>query len=424
MVNLSGTISRLNPCRVLVAGDLILDAYTVGKARRISPEAPVAILNVQREEKRPGGAGNVALNLVSLGATVTLMSRVGRDFAGESLLEFLETEKIDVSGVVVQSAYPTPYKNRIIADNQQIVRIDHEQVLALDEELESEMIRRIPYLLEDIQVVAISDYGKGCLTKRLLQALIVEAKLRGIPVIADPKGIDFSKYNGTTILKPNLSETYAAANVPLETPIEEAAAKVLQLLQAETLMVTRSEAGISLFHRNGEHQNFPVRVREVKDVTGAGDTVLAVLAAALANDLELDMAVQLSNVAAGIAIERFGCARISISDLARRLLVHNTDNKIFDSSHLFVLKQALQGHPYAVLEISGSHGLTSEIFKAIRHQKLHHQADVMLFIRDPEPDPDFIHLLSSLHEVDFILICRDSLSELTQNHPPLQSIVV
>lgn len=422
MVNLTGTVSRLNPCRILVAGDLILDAYTVGKARRISPEAPVAVLNVQHEEKRPGGAGNVALNLVSLGAKVTLLGRVGRDFAGDCLVEALRAEGIDTSGIVVQNDFPTPNKNRIIADNQQLMRIDHEHALALDETLEQQLIATIPSLLEGVQVVAISDYGKGCLSKNLLRHLISEAKSRFIPIVTDPKGIDFAKYNGTTILKPNLSETYAAANMPHEMPVEEAAARVLQMVNVETLMVTRSESGISLFHRTGEQVDFPVRVREVKDVTGAGDTVLAMLTVALANQLDLEAAVQLSNVAAGIAIERFGCARVSISDLARRLLEENTENKIFDAHHLFALKQALQDNPYAVLEVSGDKGLTSDIFKAIRKQKMECKTDVVVFIRDS--NPDFIQILSSLHEVDFILVCEDSLASLAQSQPPAHTIVV
>ncbi len=353
MVRLTGTFSRLERKKILVIGDILLDTYTIGKARRISPEAPVAIVHVLREEHRLGGAGNVLLNLVAMGCDVVAVGRVGNDLAGERLLRAFEEEEIDRRGVVVQDHYPTPIKNRVIADNQQIVRVDHEQILPLPVELEERVIAALPLLLQEVKVIAISDYGKGFLSRRLLQAVIKAARERSIPIIADPKGIEFDKYAQATILKPNLSEAYAAAGLPREAPLDLVATKVLQLSNAEMLMVTRSEEGISLFSRTGERQDFPVRAREVKDVTGAGDTVLAMLACALASDLTVAEAIQLSNVAAGIAIERVGCARISLSDLARRLLEQDVGNKIFDQEHLFALQQALHGRKFAVLGLSG-----------------------------------------------------------------------
>ena len=417
MVKLAGIISRLEPVKVMVIGDLMMDTYTIGKARRISPEAPVAVVQVQREEHRPGGAGNTILNLVSLGAQAVIVGRVGYDSSGEFIKKTLSEEKVDTRGIVYQNGFFTPVKNRIIAENQQIVRVDHEQTVGIPEMLEQQVIETLPGLLEGVKVVAISDYGKGFLSRTLLAAVIEQAKLRGIPVIADPKGVDFTRYSGATIIKPNLMEAYAAANLPVEASLEQVAAKVLQSAQAEVLLVTRSESGISIFHRDGSRQDFPVKARQVKDVTGAGDTVLAVLACALANQLPIEVAAQLSNVAAGIAIEHFGCARVSLSDLAHRLLEHDVVNKVFDEEHLFALKEALRGRKYALLGLSSKQGMTSFVFKAIR-QMAQADRDLIVYLYDSQPEEDFVNILASLHEIKFILINHQSLQHLCQAIKP------
>jgi rfaE bifunctional protein kinase chain/domain len=418
MVKLTGILSRLGSIKVLVIGDLLLDSYTIGKARRISPEAPVAVLQVQHEEHRPGGAGNVMLNLISMGAQVVAMGRVGYDKTGEILIKNLEIENIITSGIVYQKDFPTPVKNRIIADNQQIVRVDHEKVMPIPQYLEDEVITSLPELLNGVQVVAISDYGKGFLSKTMIRAIIDQANVKGIPIIADPKGINFAKYCGSTVIKPNLTEAYAAANLPLESSLEEVAEKILLLTQAEALMLTRSESGISLFLKDGTHQTFPVRVREVKDVTGAGDTVLAMLTCALANGLSYTEAAQLSNVAAGIAIERFGCARITLSDLARRLLNTDVVNKVFDEEHLFALQHVLDGYHFCLLAISGSEGLTSSIFTNIRKLTQNQEKKLIVHVYDEEVDEEFISILASLRDVDFIIVNHTSLRNLCQKIVP------
>lgn len=410
MVRLTGTFSRINPCKVMVVGDLILDTYTIGKARRISPEAPVAVVHVQNEESRPGGSGNVILNLVSLGAEVVAVGRVGNDPAGKLLINALEEEGVNSVGIVAQPQYPTPIKNRIIADNQQIVRVDHELLMPVTEKMTQDIIDRLPSLLEGIQVIAISDYGKGFLSKALLEAILKKANALNIPVITDPKGIDFSKYVGTTIIKPNLSEAYAAANLLPDAPLEEAAKRILQLTGANTVMITRSEAGIALFHKDGTRNDFPVRVREIKDVTGAGDTVLATLTCAIANHLSLAESAQLCNVAAGIAIEHFGCARVTLPELARRLLEFDVVNKVFDEEHVFALQQALKNQKCIVLGITGSQGLTSAIFNSIR--KLAKKDHLLVYIRDGQPSEEFVNILASFHDVDFIILKTDSLRHL------------
>lgn len=418
MVRLTAPFSRLKRIKALVAGDLLLDTYTLGKARRISPEAPVAVVHVQKEEHRAGGAGNVILNLVALGVDVVAVGRTGADAAGQLLLHALDHPTVSLAGVVRQGGFPTPVKNRIIAENQQIVRVDHESTAPLPEQLEQQIIEALPTLLQGVHVVAISDYGKGFLTSTLLKALIQTARAQGIPIIADPKGIDFSKYAHATILKPNLGEAFAAANLPHEAPLDQVAEKVLKLANSDVLMITRSEAGITLFHQDGARQDFPVQKREVKDVTGAGDTVLAMLACALGSELPLSDAVRLSNVAAGIAIERLGCAQVTLSDLARRLLETDVANKVFDEEHLYALQQALNQRPFTLLGISGAKGLSSAIFAAIRQLSQEKERDLLIYVTDPDPSPEFINLLSSLHTVDFILVNGESLRTFIEKMHP------
>lgn len=407
----------------MVIGDLMLDTYTIGKARRISPEAPVPVLHVQSEEHRPGGAGNVALNLVSMGADVLMVGRVGSDDYGAQLIHSLDQDGVKTHGIWTQTDCQTPVKNRVIADNQQMVRVDYETITPLHEAIEQQIIDALPQLLEPIKVVAISDYGKGMITKTLMKAVIEACHERAIPVIADPKGIDFTKYKRATIVKPNLGEVYAAANLPLDISLEVAAQKVLETTEAEVLMVTRSEDGISLFYQTGKREDFSVRQREVTDVTGAGDTVLATLTMALANKLSVSEATQLSNVAAGIAISHFGCARVTLSDLARQLLSHDIGNKVFDEEHLFALQEALKDREFAILSLSSKEGIGTAVFEAIRSVAKQKPWDLVVYIEDQDPDPVFVDVIASLHDVDYIIVQSDSLEHVCKLIPGAEVVV-
>jgi D-beta-D-heptose 7-phosphate kinase/D-beta-D-heptose 1-phosphate adenosyltransferase len=414
---LIGLLSRFNPVKVAVIGDFMLDTYTVGKVRRISPEAPVSVLHVQKEESRAGGAGNVVLNLLSLGAHVCAVGRIGADQAGHVLRQSLMESGSDVSGIAIQERYHTPIKNRLIADSQQVLRVDFENASPIPFDLENQILEELPANISDVQIIAVSDYAKGFLSRRLLSGIIELAHQKGIRVIIDPKGDDFSKYAGADIIKPNLSEAYAAAKLPADAPLDLVAEKILEHGEFAHLIITRSEAGISLFSRNGgrigERHDFPVRSREVKDVTGAGDTVLATLSAALANGLDLKLALQLSNVAAGIAIERIGCVRVTLADLASRLLEADAEHKVFDEEHLFALQQVLQGKRYCVLGIENTHGISSALFRAIRTiTNKDPERQFIVYIRDQEHDPEFISLLASLSEIDFIVLQSESLRNL------------
>jgi rfaE bifunctional protein kinase chain/domain len=420
MVRLAGTISQLSNRKIMVIGDLMLDTYTIGKAKRISPEAPVAIIQVLREENRPGGAGNVILNLISLGASVVAVGRIGQDFAGDSLKKALQAENVDTRGLFTQSGFETPLKNRVIAENQQIVRVDYEKISPLPEMLEQQVINALGELMEGVSAIAISDYDKGFLSRTLLFAIYEKAKENNVPVITDPKGVDFKKYSGTTVLKPNLSEAYAAAGLTPGTNLDLAAERILETANAEMLLITRSEDGISIFQRHGRRLDFPVTVKEIKDVTGAGDTVLAMLTYAIANQLSIEESAQLSNVAAGIAIERFGCARVTLSELARRLLETDVVNKVFDEEHLFALVEALKGRDYTLLGLSGIDGMTSSIFSGIHRLAKNSNRDLVVYLVDSNPDEDFVNLLSALHDIKFILIHSDNLTSLCDTIEPAE----
>ncbi len=415
---LSNIFNQLKEIRVLLLGDFMLDQYTKGSVSRISPEAPVAVLKVEAEESSPGGAGNVALNLLALGASVVAVGRRGNDEAGRALLSFLQRAGADVHHLFIEEDYVTPIKNRLLAASQQLLRLDREKIMLLGRLLEKKVIAKIPQLLETIDVVALSDYGKGFLSCSLIETVIGEAKRRSIPVIVDPKGTDFSKYKGATVIKPNLSEAYEAAKISSAESLESVADILLEITKAELLMVTRSEKGISCFDQKRKRFDFPVKSKEVKDVTGAGDTVLAMAVFSIANQLEMADAVHLANIAAGISVEHVGCVSVSLCDVARRMLELHGENKIFDEDHLFALRQVLLDRKVTLLGVDSTFGMTTLLFQKIRELSSREQHELMIYIKDPLPDMQFVQLLSSLSEVDFIILQRESLQHLCKSIEP------
>ena len=414
----NGAFHSFHPFKALVLGDFLLDNYTIGRVSRISPEAPVPVMEVVSEESKAGGAGNAVLNLLSLGAFVFAMGRIGSDAKGVELRAHLTEKGTDTTALFVETSYKTPVKNRFVSDSQQLLRVDFETIAPLSSEIELQALAQLKEIVPQVQVIAISDYGKGFLSNRLIQAAIELGKLFKVPVIVDPKGSDFSKYRGATILKPNLSEAYAAAKVSRTEPLDSVAQKILELSQVDLLLITRSEAGISLFDRNHRRIDFPVRSKEVKDVTGAGDTVLAVMSLGLANGLEMPIAVQLANIAAGLSIEKLGCAQITLSEIAQRFLEFDCHSKIFDESHTYALHQVLGNKSYSLLVLEKEQGMTSAVFRMIRHLATLPQKELIIYVRDSHPDDEFIHLLASLVEVKIIILQTESLKNLCEAiHP-------
>lgn len=420
MVKLTAPLSRLSKCKILVAGDFMLDAYTIGKARRISPEAPVPVVHVVEEKQLPGGAGNVVLNLLNLSADVVALGRVGEDFAGDSIISILQEKGAETDAIAVEPRYRTPIKNRIIADGQQIARVDHEKISPVSEEIQTEIFNKLDALMNNVNMVALSDYGKGFLTDKMIRTLLDKAKEKNILSIADPKGQDFTRYYGVDIIKPNLSEAYAAAGLPSSASLDDVAKRILEKTGAKLILLTRSQDGISIFTNEGERFDFPVKARQVKDVTGAGDTVLAIVATALANGLSVHEAAALANVGASCAIEEFGCAHVSVGQLAYRLAFFDPLNKIFDEEHLFVVKEALKNRDIGFLNISAKAGLSTKTYQMIAEMAKRYPDALVVGISDAAGDEEFVHLIASLKEVSFVIVEEHQLQEILASLNPTE----
>ncbi|ADW69100.1 bifunctional D-glycero-beta-D-manno-heptose-7-phosphate kinase/D-glycero-beta-D-manno-heptose 1-phosphate adenylyltransferase HldE [Granulicella tundricola] len=305
--------------KILVVGDIMLDRYILGEVERISPEAPVPVLRHAQRYERPGGAANVAMNLAGLGCQTLLAGFWGADAEQGELVKLLEAAKIDTVGVV-SSSLPTISKTRIMAKTQQILRLDIESrdkaPMAESERLEARAVE----LVTKVHAVILSDYAKGVLTDKVCEAIIRAARMAGVPVLVDPKTKDFSKYSGATTVCPNLNELSLATGVPAHQTAELLAAARVQMTEHDFkfLTVTMSEKGITVLGPEGDFHS-PARAREVYDVSGAGDTVIAVLAAALAGGLQTRTAVELANLAAGIVVGKVGTVPIAQHELISAL---------------------------------------------------------------------------------------------------------
>ena len=302
--------------KVLVAGDLMVDRYLRGPVQRISPEAPVPVVQLQQRQDSAGGAANVARNLSKLGLLVSLFGLTGQDANREALVEALRSDGIPTEGLIASSHRTTTCKTRIIGDHQQMLRIDEEVIAPLMPEEEAQLHRLISTALDGAEALILSDYGKGVLSPNLTQNLIQEGKRRGIPVLVDPKGRDFSKYRGATLITPNRMELERALGLSLgESPVPRAQAEALRAqLDLERLLVTLGEQGCLLLEAGGS-QHIPAVAREVFDVSGAGDTVIATFAAGLISGFSPVDAAHLANLAAGTVVGKLGTVPITREDL-------------------------------------------------------------------------------------------------------------
>ncbi len=308
-------VPRFDKAQVLVVGDLMLDRYWHGATSRISPEAPVPVVKVEQSEDRIGGAGNVALNIASLGAGASLVGIVGKDEAAESLSTRLQSAGI-YSDFQVSDSKPTITKLRVISRHQQLLRLDFED--AFEAEDGDQLPQKAKQLLGNVGALILSDYAKGALQNP--QEIISLAREAGVPVLVDPKGTNFEPYRGATLLTPNLTEFEAVVGVcQNEQALVDKGAELLEQLDIEALLITRSERGMTLLRKNMPELHLPARAREVFDVTGAGDTVISVLAAALAAGEPLPEAVAMANIAAGIVVAKLGTATISMPELRRAI---------------------------------------------------------------------------------------------------------
>ncbi|MDD2901068.1 MAG: D-glycero-beta-D-manno-heptose-7-phosphate kinase [Syntrophales bacterium] len=317
-------LEKFPDLKVLVLGDFMLDEYIWGRVERISPEAPVAVVDVERETRTMGGAGNVANNLAALGAQVEVLALTGEDNPAGLLQEELNRLGIDSRGLFHDPQRRTTRKTRVVANQQQVVRIDRETRIPGPAAFETWALGRLEALLPTLNALILSDYGKGTLTPSLLQEAIRRARSQGLPVVVDPKGTDYSPYAGATVITPNHKEMEAVVGRPLRTweELVDKGRELRERLGLDFLLITQGAEGMTLL-RQGGPLRIPARTpREVFDVSGAGDTVVAVLALGLAQWGEAAVAAALANLAAGVVVTKKGTAPILRSEMERELRGH------------------------------------------------------------------------------------------------------
>ena len=303
--------------RILVFGDMMLDEFIWGRVRRISPEAPVPVVEVERHTLALGGAGNVVSNLVALGAVAAPLGVVGDDISADQLRSAFDAIGVNTDSLVIDSSRPTTLKSRIIAHNQQVVRADRESRFAIGEEIQDRIIERFSLEIESADAVVVSDYNKGLLVPRVLARALLAAREKGLTVCLDPKLRNFSYYEPVTVITPNNQEAATAAGLAIEDEqsLIEAGRRILSSIDCQGVLVTRGEEGMTLFTSGGGVTHIPTVAREVYDVTGAGDTVIATLALALVSGAELAEGAILANHAAGVVVGKLGTATLSREEL-------------------------------------------------------------------------------------------------------------
>lgn len=314
-------IAKFDHCRLLVVGDLMIDEYVWGEVDRISPEAPVQVVAVRNEEYMLGGSGNVINNLAALGAKVYALGVTGTGTVGKLLLERLNNLGVDTRGVVQVPERPTTKKTRIIADRQQVLRIDRETRKNVESDILESLANLAEEIIPQVDMVLISDYGKGLITRSFVARLVEISRNNCKMTIADPKGLDFTKYAGVSLLTPNIKEATLASGMELRNKTNTAAVgkNLLRKSGIEKLLITCGKDGMVLFEPGMRPYKISTKVREVYDVSGAGDTVIAILGLGIAAGLSLKEAITLANTAAGIVVAKVGTATVNRKELLQAL---------------------------------------------------------------------------------------------------------
>ena len=328
MVNMSNLIKtdleiikEFRGKRILVIGDIMLDEYIWGRVKRISPEAPVPVVEFCKRVYAAGGAGNAAVNISSLGGEVLLGGIIGNDQQALILKSELKKSGVNIVGILQDHAYPTITKTRIMAHEQQVVRLDIEFCCNIGTELEDKLLNWVEESMKNIQACIISDYGKNVVSERIAKEIISITRNFKIPVIVDPKGFDFNKYREATIVTPNIQETERALNCEInnEADLNKAGIKLNRLLAGCAVLITRGSAGMSLYTGGEKVIDIPTTVKHLYDVTGAGDTVVSTLSMSLSAGATLMQAAYLANQAAGVVVEKLGTATVSAEELINSL---------------------------------------------------------------------------------------------------------
>ncbi len=310
-------LQALKKAKIAVVGDLICDRYVIGTVDRISPEAPVPVVKVEEERYFLGGASNVAINLKRLGCDVMLLGVVGNDSCGKRLTNMIREQGISTESIMVLDDRPTTMKTRVVAHSQQIVRFDREKILRIDKKYTNAMVKRIREYKAN--AVIVSDYGKGVVTEHLIREL---TSISGLFISVDPKVSNADIYRNVDIITPNLKEAKEMSGVEINSfknGLELAAKKIIRTSQARYVLITQGHKGMSLFNADGLVYYQPSQAKEVYDVTGAGDTVIAVLTAAIASGFDIKSAVRIANTAAGMVVGKMGTASVTAEELESAL---------------------------------------------------------------------------------------------------------
>ncbi|MBI4208572.1 MAG: D-glycero-beta-D-manno-heptose-7-phosphate kinase [Deltaproteobacteria bacterium] len=414
--------------KIAVVGDLMLDRYVFGEVERISPEGPVPVLTVRREEDRPGGAANVAQNLQILGAQVFLFGIVGSDSRGEELLRLLQTLRIDISGILTDPSRPTISKTRVVARSQQMLRIDRESREEVEGSLLNSVAQKLVSRLSDFDAIVLSDYAKGVVASSLIQQVAQAALRRSLPVFADPKGKDFTKYQGITVLTPNereLEKATAIEGTDLQS-LERAAQELFSKVKIPWIVATRGGEGSATFNRGGAMGIIPTEPVEVVDVTGAGDTFLSVLALAWVSGATPLEAAQLATIAGTAVVQRFGAVSLTLQELEAKIALRGSlgRSKILTREQLSSALSQHRTQGEKVVFTNGCFDLLHighvEYLKAARER-----GDILVLGVNSDrsvkelkgegrpliPEQERVEILAALHSVDYVVLFDESTPE-------------
>ncbi len=405
--------------RVLLIGDAILDHYIIGRVSRTSPEAPVPILNVEHDQWLPGGAANVARNLAAQGARVTFVAVCGKDESGDRLLELLKQEPNIRLKFQRDATRPTTLKTRCVAQGQQMMRVDREIPGPPDPAMEKKILASIERALGQVDGIILSDYGKGLLTPDNIRAIAAMAAEKGLEIIVDPKGNDYRRYEGVTLITPNKKEAQEASGVTIrdEATCAEAARVLQSRIKGKAICITLGSGGVAIFPKRGNPTMMAARAREVYDVTGAGDTFLAMLALSRFSGSTFPQAAEIGNVAAGIVVGRSGVATISHAELRREFAGERGNEKFVGEQELLEIRRSYERAGRRVVFTNGCFDILN-----IHHIRLFEQAralgDVLIVALNSdesvrklkgEPRPllsasERVDLISSLPYVDYVVV--------------------
>ena len=409
--------------RILVIGDLMIDHYLWGGCERISPEAPVQVVDISRETTVLGGAGNVINNLVALGANVSVAGVIGNDESGEELRAMLEKLGVSAEGLIVQNDRKTSKKSRIVASNQQILRYDRESKEPISDGSMQAVVAYASRVMMECDVVILSDYGKGVITDSLAQGIIQSARKLGKKVLVDPKGKDYIKYRGAYLLTPNKKEASEATGIVIndETSLRTALLQLKETCDLECSMITLSEDGIAI--DDGSMRRFPTVAREVFDVTGAGDTVIASLSFALSCGMSIDESAKFSNRAAAVVVGKIGSATVTLEEIEEyEATLHQSDSRthLKSASEIVEIVQRLKAKNKRIVFTNGCFDILH-----VGHVKYLQEAksygDVLIVglntdasvrvlkgpTRPVNSEEDRAYILGALEAVDYVVLFSD-----------------